>query len=69
MGTKEIIKIIEGLDELQLVDVIIALCRIYNRTNRENELGLVALPKNNPEKRKQVIRWFSEMAGESVTIL
>lgn len=68
MEIKEIIKTIEELDEIQLGDVIVALCRIYNCTNRENELGLVVLPKNNPEKRKQVIRWFSKIAEENVTI-
>ena len=66
MQTEDIIKIIEELDEIQLNKVIIAACRTYNCRKQENELGLVALPKNNPEKRKQVIQWFCKMAEENM---
>lgn len=68
METKEIIEIIEALDEVQLNDVILAVCRTYDRINLENELAWVALPKYDPEKRKQVIRLFNKMAEEAVTI-
>ena len=69
METKEIIKIIEKLDEIQLNDVIIAICRAYDRTNPENELAFIALPKHNQEKRKQVIKYFVEAAEKTDKIL
>ena len=69
MKAKEIIKEIEELDEMQLNDIILAVCRTYNRINQENELALVALPKHDPEKRKQVIAWFNKISKNDVSIL
>ena len=66
METKEVIRIIEeDLDEIAINDAILAVCRAYDRTNEENELTFVALPKHSKKKREQVIQWFCEMARKN----
>lgn len=65
METKEIVAIIEALDGAQLNDVILAVRKTFDRINPEQELAWVALPKYDPEKRKQVVRLFNEMAEET----
>ena len=68
MEENEIIKKIEELDTIELNDALLAMCSAYERINPENELVMVALPKNNPEKRKQIIEWFCKMEERSQTV-
>ena len=59
---EEVIRAIEGLNEIDLNDVILAVCKVYDHINKDKELAVVSLPKNNEKKREQVVRQFCEMA-------
>ena len=65
MRINEIIKVIsEEMDEIQLNDVISAMCEGFERANPQKELVCMVLPKQGKEERREILRFVYQKVME-----
>ena len=56
METSNIIKVIaEEMDELQLNDIVAAMCKGFERVNPQEELVCMVLPKQGKKERREIL--------------
>ena len=65
METSKIIKAIsEEMDEMQFNDVIMAMCKGFERINPQKELVCMVLPKQGKEEREKILHFVCQQVME-----
>ena len=57
METNEIIKAIsEEMEEIQLNEIIVAMCKGFERVNPQGELVCIMIPRQGKKERRKILR-------------